>query len=111
MNEKTIQFVYRLKRTMELQGMRQVDLAKKTGLSKATISQYLSAKCMPKSDRIFLLAQALNVTPEYLLGFQPAQSGTQALVDYYNLLSPSKKQEVLRYVKFIAQEELENVQR
>lgn len=111
MNDKTLQFVERLRRAMELQGLRQVDLAKRTGLSKATISQYLSAKCMPKSDRIYLLANALNVSPEYLLGFQPAHSGTQALIDYYNMLSPSMKEEALRYVKYLAQEELESVQR
>ena len=58
----------RLKEALELRGMRQVDLAEKTGIGKSAISQYLSGKVLPKQDKLYSLAQALRVSEDWLLG-------------------------------------------
>ena len=58
----------RLKEALELRGMRQVDLAEKTGIGKSAISQYLSGKVLPKQDKLYLLARALQVSEDWLLG-------------------------------------------
>lgn len=59
----------RLREAMKVRGMKQVDLAKQTGLSTGMISSYLSEKFSPKNTAISKLAVALNVSPTWLAGF------------------------------------------
>ena len=58
-------FKDRLIEAMELRGMRASELSKRTGLSKARISQYVNGKFIPKSDAVLLLAghTALFILP------------------------------------------------
>ena len=63
-----IPIAIRLKEAMELKGFRQVDLVKKTQINKALISRYLSNQVEPQTDNIYLMAQALNVNPAWLMG-------------------------------------------
>ena len=58
----------RLKEGMELRGMKQADLARITGISKGSLSSYLSGRYAPKRDSLFKLAKALNVSDEWLMG-------------------------------------------
>lgn len=58
----------RLKEAMMIRGMRQADLCEKTGIGKSAISQYISGKVTPKQDKIFLLSEALSVSPAWLMG-------------------------------------------
>ena len=60
---------YRLKKALELCNMKQIDLAEKTNIGRSAISQYLSGKVVPKQDKIYLLAQALNVNEGWLMGY------------------------------------------
>lgn len=46
----------------------QADLARDTNLGRPAISQYLKGKVIPKQDKIYLLAEALNVSPAWLMG-------------------------------------------
>jgi len=61
-------FQQRLLEAMAAQGMRASELSKRTGLSKARISQYVNGKFIPKSDAIILLAEALQVSELWLMG-------------------------------------------
>jgi repressor LexA len=61
-------FKDRLTEAMTLRGMRASELAKRTGLSKARISQYVNGKFIPKSDAILLIADALRVSSMWLMG-------------------------------------------
>ena len=61
-------FKDRLTEAMAARGMRASELAKRTGLSKARISQYVNGKFIPKSDAILALAEALRVSELWLLG-------------------------------------------
>lgn len=58
----------RLKEGMELRGMKQADLVRITGISKGSLSSYLSGRYAPKRDGLFKLAAALNVSDEWLMG-------------------------------------------
>ena len=51
----------RLRKAMEEQNIKQIELTEKTGIPKSAISQYLSGKFVPKQDRLTVLAVALNV--------------------------------------------------
>lgn len=59
----------RLSEAMELRGLRAVDLVEATGIPKVTMSYYLSGKTVPRSDKLYKLAQALNVSEAWLLGY------------------------------------------
>lgn len=61
-------FQTRLKQAMEAKGMRASQLAEKTGLSKARISQYVNGVYIPKSKAACLIAKALNVSDTWLMG-------------------------------------------
>lgn len=66
----------RLREAMERRGMRAVDLVESTGIPKGTISYYLSGKTEPKADRLYILAQVLNVSEAWLLGYNVAMTRT-----------------------------------
>ena len=64
----TTAFSTRLKEAMTMRGLRAVELAEATGLSRARISQYTNGKYVPGADGICRLARALGVSEAWLLG-------------------------------------------
>ena len=58
----------RLNLAMEMRNMKAVNLSEKTGIGKSSISQYRNGIVNPKQDRIYLMAQALNVNEMWLMG-------------------------------------------
>jgi len=59
----------RLREALELRKMRAADLSEKTGVPKGALSYYLAGKSEPKSDRLYQLALALDVSEAWLLGY------------------------------------------
>lgn len=60
---------HRLLIALSMSGLKQVDLINKTKIPKSAMSQYFSGRIKPKSDRLKLLADALGVSPAWLMGF------------------------------------------
>lgn len=54
---------------MRIANMKQTDLARATGLGKGGISNYVIGRYEPKSNIISILAEALNVDPVWLMGY------------------------------------------
>ena len=61
-------FSIRLRLAMEAKGMNQSQLASQLGMSKSMVSNYLSSRSMPESDRVFVIARELSVDPAWLFG-------------------------------------------
>lgn len=59
----------RLRKALNIRSMKQVELSEKTTIGKSAISQYLSGKVIPKQDKIYLMAKALNVNEAWLMGY------------------------------------------
>ena len=59
----------RIKEALELRDMKQSDLVSATGIGKSSISTYLSGDYEPKQKNIYKIAQALNVSEAWLMGF------------------------------------------
>ena len=83
-------FSERLRASMDSANMKAVELHERTGISKASISEYLSGNYEPKQRNIFKIAQALNVSPSYLMGVNddprsPVQSPAPASGDLPDL--------------------------
>lgn len=63
------QFINRLKTVMAEHKITQTELAKRTGIRQSSISDWLNNRYEPKQDKVYLLANALNVSPAWLLGY------------------------------------------
>ena len=61
-------FAERLRLAMNRANMKPVELCEKTGIGKSSISQYMSGEYEPKQKKLYLLAEALAVSPSYLMG-------------------------------------------
>ncbi|WP_455100086.1 LexA family transcriptional regulator [Peptostreptococcus stomatis] len=59
-------FINRLKAAMKNKSISQYSLSKISGINRGTISSYMSGKYLPKQDKIFILADILEVNPEWL---------------------------------------------
>lgn len=66
----------RLREAMQDAGMTQSDLARATGLNRATISRYLSGEVEPRQDAAHKLAVALGVAEFWLWGHNVPRSRT-----------------------------------
>lgn len=58
----------RMRQALQRKGMKQAELADKTGIDKGQISSYLSGKYKPKQENLSLLAAALDVSEYWLMG-------------------------------------------
>lgn len=69
----------RLITAMKLRGIRPAELARLTGISKARISQYTHGVYVPKTEGVYALAQALDVSDAWLMGHDvPMSCGVAA---------------------------------
>ena len=66
--ERTANVADRLREAMNNIGKSQADLSRETGISKATLSRYLSGQFEPKQIAVNKLAIALNVAEMWLWG-------------------------------------------
>ena len=58
----------RLKSILDEKDMRPIELSKLTGITASSISDWLNGKYEPKADKIYLMAEALGVSPAWLMG-------------------------------------------
>lgn len=61
-------FQQRLVKAMEERGLRQIDLVNMTGIGKSALNHYIKGIMIPKQNRIYILAKALQVDPIWLSG-------------------------------------------
>lgn len=96
-------FSTRLKIALDQNNMKPIDLAKKANLSRGVISQYLSDKIVPKSDKVYLFAKILKVSPAWLMGFDEPDYiiKDDVLIEKIDKLSPSSKEALKKYVEFL----------
>ena len=61
---------HRVKALMKEQGMTQRELARRSGLTEASVCKYLSGARTPQAEAVVLLAKALGTTSDYLLSIK-----------------------------------------
>ena len=66
---KKTTFSKRLRAIIEEKNLRQIDLCQKTGIGKSAMSQYLRGSFEPKQQNLHALAEALNVSEAWLMGY------------------------------------------
>lgn len=68
------EFQYRLLKVLNERGMTASELSRLSGIGKSDLSNYLNGKYLPKQDKVYLIAKALNVDPGWLItGVEPTK--------------------------------------
>lgn len=71
----------RIQEALDIRHMKQIELARATGMGRGAISQYVSDKVTPKQDKLYLMAKALLVSPTWLMGYDvPMESDDKKLI-------------------------------
>lgn len=83
-------FGRRLQKALDHADMKPAELSRRTGIGKSSISTYLAGGYHPKQDKIYKMADALNVNPEWLNGRAEDMESTplqnaKIAVNKYNL--------------------------
>ena len=66
---KSATFAERLSEAMQIREITQTELHRRTGINKSSINTYLKGGYKAKQDKVDILAEALNVSPVWLMGF------------------------------------------
>lgn len=69
LERKQESFAKRLRRAMDEQDIRQVELCMRTGIGKSAMSQYLGGAFSPKPDKVRAIAKVLDVSEGWLMGY------------------------------------------
>ena len=59
----------RLQEALRITGIKQIQLSRLTKLDRGTINNYLTGKYEPKQDKLSIIAEALDVSPVWLMGY------------------------------------------
>lgn len=78
-------FSKKLRSAIKQNGISQSDLAFKTGITPSSISDWLNGKYVPKQDKIYILATALNVKPSYLFGWEDSEDNIKVSIQRINM--------------------------
>lgn len=102
-NVNTETFSERLKMLRREKGLSQDKLGKASGLSKATISKYENAHNAPKIRHAKSIADAMNVSFNWLIGFSEEMYAIESfkITDIYTQLSEGGKRELYNYGNYL----------
>lgn len=100
-------FVKRLNQLMTEKNISQNKLAEMTGITQSSISDWANGKYKPRQDKVYLLSEALKVSPAYLLGYtdnenldQNTTKNDNSKIDrLYNQLNDEGKEKVITYTQ------------
>lgn len=95
-------FATRLNNLLNEKNIKQAELVEKTGIGKSSISTYLSGEYEPKQQNVYKIAQALDVSINYLMGFEdePEPQINTIAAHAMEDLTAEEIDEVLEFIKF-----------
>lgn len=102
----------RLREALNLRNMTQAELCNRTGIKKSAMSQYCNGSIVPRQDRVFVIAQALDVSVAWLMGFDvpmetnppasPEEDGrVKEFSELFGKLSASEQSLIISQIKGI----------
>lgn len=110
--EKIEQCGKRLEKALSIRNMKQSELCKLAGVPKSSLSLYLSGAYEPKQDRLYRMAETLNVSEYWLMGYEvPIERNTsptpsaelteseKALLDLFRLIPESQQRVIIQMIR------------
>lgn len=67
----------RIKTALAIRGMKQVELCEKTGITRASLNNWISQRWQPKQTPLHLMAKALDVSEIWLAGYDVPMERSQ----------------------------------
>ena len=95
----------RIEQALNMRNMKRIELAEKTGISKATISNWINQKYQPKQESLFKLAKVLNVNEMWLAGYNYPIERTEDVNIEDIIKSKAKANEFKQLVSQIREDE------
>jgi len=105
----------RLQYALDIRNMKQADLANITHIGKSSISTYLTGEYEPKQKNIYKIANALNVSEAWLMGYdvpiaketatQLEDGGAKELNTIHRVLSADNKKRLEEYARLLQESE------
>ena len=95
-------FAERLTYVMDKYNVTGKELSRRTGIHPGDISHYRKGDYYPKRDRIYLISQALNVSPGWLMGFDLPENQfllDEEIVDMWHQLSVTQQEEIYHHIR------------
>lgn len=77
--KKISTFSERLKEALDIKGIRAIELSKNTNISKSLISRYLDGSTLARQDKFQRIADFLNVSYSWLMGYDVPMTKTNTL--------------------------------
>lgn len=59
----------RIRKALSIRNMTQSELCRRTKIATSAMSEYIKGLYEPKQDKVYIMSQALNVDPVWLMGF------------------------------------------
>lgn len=85
-------------RLLDEKGLKNADVARATGISNMTLSDWKRGKSVPKSDKMRKIAEYLNVSVDYLMtGTEKTYSEEDALLDAHISEDVELKEAIKKY--------------
>lgn len=75
-------FNTRLKQCLKEKNIKQIELARMTNITASSISDWLKGKYIPKLDKIYIIAECLEVDPNWLIGIKDNNYKKNKIDDY-----------------------------
>ena len=90
---------------MRIRNIKATELAQKTGISKSSLSEYMSGKYEAKQDGVYLLAKALDINEAWLMGLDvPMERADFKYASDNGLdttgLTPEEIEELKEFIRF-----------
>ncbi|EMF0059351.1 helix-turn-helix transcriptional regulator [Enterococcus hirae] len=87
------------------------ELARRVGMAKSALSRYFNGTREFPLNRVEDFAKALDVSSEYLLGFDENSNSNNSIEKIYSQLSPPRQQKVYDFAKHELEEQQESEQK
>lgn len=98
-------FSKRLRKAMSIRNVKASELSRKTGIKPPMISDYLKGKYKAKQDKIYIIAEALDINEAWLMGFDtsmdrvPDNERRDKLLEYkISKLSDEQKDAIINII-------------
>ena len=103
----------RIRKALSIRNMTQSELCRRTKIATSAMSEYLRGLYEPKQDKVYLMSEALDVDPVWLMGFDvtmekehkkisphdPLTEGEKVMLDLFRQIPEDQQPMVLAMIR------------